>query len=63
MGRDATKLSFGRSYKYDGLAPEFETYDTIQELAEARWGSEVPPEARAWYKEVETWLDEKLVEW
>jgi hypothetical protein len=37
MGRNATKLSFGWSYKYDSLAPEFGTYETIRELAEARW--------------------------
>jgi len=62
MGRDASKLSFGWSYKYDSLAPEFDTYDIIQELAEARWGSEAPPEARAWYEEVDAWLDRKLKE-
>lgn len=33
MGRDATELAFGKDYKYDALAPEFDTYETIRELA------------------------------
>jgi len=33
MGVDATKLSFGRYGFYDSLAPEFQTYGTIVELA------------------------------
>ena len=36
MGRDATKLSFGKYYKYDALAPEFETYETIKQLAQGK---------------------------
>ena len=36
MGRDATKLSFGKSGKYDALAPEFQTYETIKKLARDR---------------------------
>jgi hypothetical protein len=47
MGRDATRLAFGWSHKYDSLAPEFDTYDTIQELARERWSvSAAPPEHR-----------------
>jgi len=34
MGKDAKILSFGKSKVYDSLAPEFETYDTIRELAQ-----------------------------
>jgi len=33
MGDDATVLSFGRYKTYDSLAPEFNTYGTIKELA------------------------------
>lgn len=33
MGEDATILAFGQSKAYDSLAPEFETYETIRELA------------------------------
>lgn len=33
MGGSAEKLSFGEHTFYDALAPEFETYDTIVELA------------------------------
>jgi hypothetical protein len=33
LGRDATKLAFGKYRKYDALAPEFQTYETIKELA------------------------------
>ncbi len=33
MGRDAKILSFGKLKIYDSLAPEFETYETIKELA------------------------------
>ncbi|MCX5708013.1 MAG: hypothetical protein NTY14_03410 [Candidatus Omnitrophica bacterium] len=33
MGNLATKLSFGKSRVYDSLAPEFQTYETIKELA------------------------------
>lgn len=33
MGEDASILSFGQSKVYDSLAPEFETYETIKELA------------------------------
>jgi len=36
MGRDATILAFGKSYKYDSLAPEFQTYETIKELAQEK---------------------------
>lgn len=36
MGRDATKLSFGKYYKYDALAPEFETYEIIKKLARGK---------------------------
>jgi len=57
MGRDATKLSFGRSYKYESLAPEFETYDTIKELAEGRWLG-VPHEYLPWYKAWDRFLEE-----
>jgi len=39
MGRDATRLAFGWSYKYDSLAPEFESYATIKELAQRRYES------------------------
>lgn len=33
MGRDATILSYGYSALYDSKAPEFQTHDTIKELA------------------------------
>lgn len=33
MGAGATRLSFGEYGKYDSLAPEFDTYGTIKELA------------------------------
>lgn len=36
MGRDATKLAFDRYYKYDSLALEFDTYETIRKLAQNR---------------------------
>ncbi|MCD6239339.1 MAG: hypothetical protein J7K51_08505 [Thermotogae bacterium] len=36
MGRDATKLAFGKYSKYDALAPEFETYNTIKRLSQGR---------------------------
>ena len=36
MGKDAVRLSFGRFRFYDSLAPEFQTYETIVELATAR---------------------------
>ena len=33
MGKVSTKVSFGQSRVYDSLAPEFQTYETIKELA------------------------------
>lgn len=40
MGGHAKRLAYGSSDKYDSLAPEFETYNTIRELArKARSGS------------------------
>ena len=36
MGHDAKILSFGKSKVYDSLAPEFETYETIKELAQGK---------------------------
>ena len=33
MGNDATTLAYGKSLFYDSLAPEFQTYETIKELA------------------------------
>jgi len=39
MGKDAKILSFGKSKTYDSLAPEFETYDTIRELAQNKKGN------------------------
>jgi hypothetical protein len=38
MGRGevTTRLAFGRYRVYDALAPEFQTYETIRELAQAR---------------------------
>ena len=33
MGNDAEILSFGIRRTYDALAPEFQTYETIRELA------------------------------
>ena len=32
IGRDAVKLAFSKYYKYDALAPEFQTYEQIKEL-------------------------------
>lgn len=40
VGRDATKLSFGKYYKYDALAPEFDTYETIKELIRIKEGKQ-----------------------
>ncbi len=40
MGNDAEILSFGNRKVYDSLAPEFQTYQTIKELAQRKW--EVP---------------------
>jgi hypothetical protein len=34
MGKDAKILSFGKFNIYDSLAPEFQTYETIKELAQ-----------------------------
>lgn len=34
MGDEATVLSFGKTRAYDSLAPEFQTYETIKELAQ-----------------------------
>jgi len=36
MGQDAKILSFGKLKTYDSLAPEFETYETIKELAQSK---------------------------
>ena len=36
MGYDAKKLSFGKYTVYDALAPEFQTYETIKELAQGK---------------------------
>ncbi len=36
MGQDAKILSYGKSKTYDSLAPEFDTYETIVELAKNR---------------------------
>jgi len=36
MGKQAEKLSFGELRVYDALAPEFETYETIKELAQRK---------------------------
>ena len=36
MGQDAKILSYGKSKTYDSLAPEFDTYGTIVELAKNR---------------------------
>jgi len=77
MGHDAEILSFGSLRAYDFLAPEFRTYETIVELAQARAGetccegcqeepclpANLPPEYEQAYEEVSTWLDRKLVEW
>jgi len=57
MGRDATRLAFGWSYKYDSLAPEFDTYNVIKELAEVRWLG-VSHEYLLWYKAWDRFLEE-----
>ena len=36
MGTNAKVLSFGKFKVYDALAPEFETYETIKELAQSK---------------------------
>ena len=36
MGKSAAKLSFGEFKIYDSLAPEFQTYETIKELAQSK---------------------------
>ncbi|MBU4246027.1 MAG: hypothetical protein KKE71_03200, partial [Nanoarchaeota archaeon] len=33
MGPSAKRLAFGKYRNYDSLAPEFNTYETIKELA------------------------------
>lgn len=40
MGSDASVLSFGKFKVYDALAPEFQTYETIKELANEKTGIE-----------------------
>jgi len=40
MGQNAKILSYGKLKNYDSLAPEFETYETIKELAQNK---KVPP--------------------
>jgi len=40
MGTSAKVLSFGRFKVYDALAPEFQTYETIKELAQKKYGGE-----------------------
>ena len=42
MGRKGLtkKLSYGKFNWYDSLAPEFETYGTIRDLAQSKYGSE-----------------------
>ncbi len=42
MGWEATKLSYGKGKTYDSLAPEFDTYETIKELAEKKAGASKP---------------------
>ena len=39
-GTNAKVLSFGKFKVYDALAPEFETYETIKELAQKKYGGE-----------------------
>ncbi len=46
MGNDATVLSHGRWFTYDSMAPEFDTYGTIQELARLRAGARPPRRPR-----------------
>ena len=59
MGPGARRLAFGRSPFYDSLAPEFNTYGTIMELAQARAGeSEVPEPYRGTYAALEATLEE-----
>ena len=61
MGRGevTTRLAFGRYRVYDALAPEFDTYRTIMELAQARAGeSEVPEPYRGTYAALEATLEE-----
>jgi len=38
MGQDAKILSFGKSRVYDSFAPEFNTYKTIKDLAQSKYG-------------------------
>ena len=38
MGTNARVLSYGRFKIYDSLAPEFETYEAIKELAQRKKG-------------------------
>ncbi|HDD45030.1 MAG TPA: hypothetical protein ENG63_09270 [Candidatus Desulfofervidus auxilii] len=40
MGQDAEILSFGKLKVYDSLAPEFQTYETIKNLARDKYGGE-----------------------
>ncbi len=46
MGAGARRLAFGTSPFYDSLAPEFDTYGTIQELARLRAGARPPRRPR-----------------
>ncbi len=39
MGQDAKILSFGKLKIYDSQAPEFNTYKTIKDLAQSKYGS------------------------
>ncbi|MBU4289712.1 MAG: hypothetical protein KKG09_00460 [Verrucomicrobia bacterium] len=39
-GKATTRLSFGKDRMYDSLAPEFETYETIRELARKKANGE-----------------------
>ncbi|OQX55881.1 MAG: hypothetical protein B5M53_03630 [Candidatus Cloacimonas sp. 4484_209] len=40
MGTNAKVLSFGKFKVYDSLAPEFEIYETIKNLAQNKYGDE-----------------------
>ena len=46
MGQGAKILSFGKLKTYDSLAPEFETYETIKELAQSKKWVEIMDNSR-----------------
>jgi len=57
-GEVTTRLAFGHYRVYDALAPEFNTYETIRELAQARATDEVPGPYGETYVALQATLEE-----